>query len=362
MTKRIGILTGGGDCPGLNAVIRAVTKHAIGSYGWEVVGVKDGFKGVYEQEYMELGRDNVRGILDRGGTILGSSNRANPFAYPLESDDDGREVIKDVSAKIVRHLEWLDLAGLVCVGGDGTISIAHRLFQLGLPIVGVPKTIDNDLEATDYTFGFQTAVEIASEALDRLHTTAESHDRIIICEVMGRYAGWISLVAGIASGADVVLIPEIPYDIKRVVKCFHSRHARGLSYSIVVIAEGAKPMGGGAAVVQAGDAAGLERLGGAGNRLAAEIAQHSDYETRVTVLGHVQRGGTPTAFDRVLGTRYGVAAVDLVARQEFGKVVALRGNEIVDVPMEQAIAKQKTVPPDGELVAVARGCGVELGG
>jgi ATP-dependent phosphofructokinase / diphosphate-dependent phosphofructokinase len=361
MAKRIGILTGGGDCPGLNAVIRAVVKHAEGTYGWEVVGIRDGFKGLVEQDYMELNRERVRGLLERGGTILGSSNRADPFQYPIKTPD-GDETVRDVSEKVMKHLEWLDLVGLVAVGGDGSMSISKKFVDRGWPIVGVPKTIDNDLEATDYTFGFQTAVETATAAIDRLHTTAESHDRIVICEVMGRYAGWIAMVAGLAGGADVILIPEIPYDIRRVVKCFHSRHARGLTYSIVVIAEGARPIDGEFAVAAPGDATRLEKLGGAGQRLATEIAELSDYEVRVTVLGHVQRGGTPTAFDRVLGTRYGVAAVDLIAAGEFGNVVALRGNEICAVPMEQAIAKQKTVDPAGELVKVARALGVELGG
>jgi len=361
MSKRIGILTGGGDCPGLNAVIRAVVKHATGTYGWEVIGIEDGFQGLYEQRYQDLRRERTRDLLTRGGTILGSSNRANPFAYPKKKSDGSEEII-DVSEDVIKHLEYLDLAALVSVGGDGTMAITHELHKRGIPVVGVPKTIDNDLEATDYTFGFQTAVETATEALDRLHTTAESHDRIIICEVMGRYAGWIAMTAGLASGADVILIPEIPYDIDRVVKCFHTRAARDLSYSIVVVAEGAVPKGGSRSVVAEGDQAGLERLGGAGARLAQEIAARCDYDVRVTVLGHVQRGGTPCAFDRVLGSRYGVAAVDLVAREEFGKVVALRGNAISAVDMDQAISKQKIVAPGGELVTSARALGVELGG
>ncbi len=361
MAGRIGILTGGGDCPGLNAVIRAVVKHAGGTYGWEVVGIEDGYQGLYENRTIDLGRDRTRGLLERGGTILGSSNRADPFAYPVRLPD-GTEEIRDVSAEVIERIESLSLDGLVAVGGDGTMSISHRLAARGIPIVGVPKTIDNDLEATDYTFGFQTAVEVATEAIDRLHTTAESHDRIIICEVMGRYAGWIALVAGLASGADVILIPEIPYRIERVVDCFRVRHERGLSYSIVVIAEGALPVGGDRSVHAPSDGARLERLGGAGHRLAAEISELCEHDVRVTVLGHIQRGGTPSAFDRVLASRFGVAAVDCVARKEFGGVVALRDGRIEVVPMEQAIAKQKRVDPDGELVAVARALGVELAG
>jgi len=361
MPKRIGILTGGGDCPGLNAVIRAAVKHAQGTYGWEVVGIKDGFKGLYEQDYLQLTRQDTRGILSRGGTILGSSNRADPYAYPVKAPD-GSVVPTDVSEQMRKHLEYLDLSGLIVIGGDGTMSISKQFADLGSPIVGVPKTIDNDLEATDYTFGFQTAVEVATDAIDRLHTTAESHDRIIICEVMGRYAGWIAMVAGLASGADVILVPEIPYDIQRVVKAFHGRAARGVTYSIVCIAEGATPLHGGRSVVAGSDGTRLEKLGGAGHRLAREIIELSDFDVRVTVLGHVQRGGTPSAFDRVLGTRYGIAAVDCIERGEFGKVVALCGTEILAVPMEQAIAKQKLVEPDGELVRVARACGVEMGG
>ncbi len=360
MPKRIGILTGGGDCPGLNAVIRAVVKHAKGSYGWEIVGVKDGFKGLYEQDYIQLTREHTRGILSRGGTILGSSNRADPYAYPIKAPD-GTIVPTDVSEQIRKHIDYLDLSGFVVIGGDGTMAISKKYADLGVPIVGVPKTIDNDLEATDYTFGFQTAVEVATEAIDRLHTTAESHDRIIICEVMGRYAGWIAMVAGLASGADVILVPEIPYDIERVVKAFHGRAARGVTYSIVVIAEGATPVDGGRAVVSASDGTRLEKLGGAGHRLAQEIRELTDFDVRVTVLGHIQRGGTPSAFDRVLGTRFGIAAVDCIERGDFGKVVALRGTEILAVPMDQAIAKQKLVEPQGELVRVARACGVELG-
>ena len=360
MAKRIGILTGGGDCPGLNAVIRAVIKHADQAYGWETVGIEDGFEGLYEQRYQELHTERARGLLQRGGTILGSSNRADPFKYPIRVPG-AQEEIRDVSEEIIKHLQWLDLEGLITVGGDGTMGIAARFSQAGLPIVGVPKTIDNDLQATDYTFGFQTAVETATEALDRLHSTAESHDRIMICEVMGRYAGWIALVAGLASGADVILIPEIPYDAERVARCFHSRNARGLSYSIVVVAEGARPVGGDYAVLSSGDAAHVERLGGSGRILANAIREHCDYDSRVTVLGHVQRGGTPNAFDRVLATRYGVAAVDLIANKDFGKIVVLEGTHISSRSFEEVVDQQKLVDPQGELVQTARSVGVEMG-
>ncbi|MEZ4270655.1 MAG: ATP-dependent 6-phosphofructokinase [Myxococcota bacterium] len=361
MVKRIGVLTGGGDCPGLNAVIRAIVKHAHGTYGWQVVGVEDGFDGLYHQRYQDLGPERVRGLLQRGGTILGSSNRADPFHFPVRAPD-GSEEIRDVSAQVLSHIKALDLAALITVGGDGTMTIAHQLFQRGVPIIGVPKTIDNDLAATDVTFGFQTAVEIATESLDRLHTTAESHDRIMVCEVMGRYAGWIAMVAGLAGGADVILIPEIAYDIERVVNCFKARHARNITYSLVVVAEGARPAGGEYAVVKKSDGSQLDRLGGAGHRLAQEIATLCDYDVRVTVLGHVQRGGTPTAFDRVLGTRFGVAAVDLAAKGQFGQIVCLRGTRIESASLQQTIHKQKHVDPQGELVFTARSLGVELGG
>jgi ATP-dependent phosphofructokinase / diphosphate-dependent phosphofructokinase len=359
---RIGILTGGGDCPGLNAVIRAVTKHAISTYGWEVIGIEDSFRGLIEGHTRPLTIERVRGLLTRGGTILGSTNRANPFRYPVRLPD-GREEVRDVSETVLANIRALELDAVVAVGGDGTMSMSHELGQRGARIIGVPKTIDNDLAATDYTFGFQTAVEIVTDAVDRLHTTAESHDRVMICEVMGRYAGWIALTAGLAGGADVILIPEIPYRIDRVVESITARHARGITFAIVVIAEGARPEGGELAVVRAADPTQQEKLGGAGERLAAELSRRlSDYEVRVTVLGHVQRGGTPSAFDRVLGTRFGTAAVDLIRDGGFGRMVTLRGNDVGSVPIIEACGKLKLVDPQGELVHSARATGVELGG
>jgi 6-phosphofructokinase 1 len=358
---RLGILTGGGDCPGLNAVIRAVTRHAIGSYGWEVVGIEDGFGGLVENRTHMLSLDQVRGLLTRGGTILGSTNRANPFRYPVRLPD-GREEIRDMSDAVVEHARTLGLDVVVAVGGDGTMSMARDLGQKGVRMVGVPKTIDNDLAATDYTFGFQTAVEIATEALDRLHTTAESHDRVMLCEVMGRYAGWIAMTAGLAGGADVILIPEIPYRIERVIETIAARRRRGTHFAIVMVAEGARPEGGALAVARPGDPTQQEKLGGAGDRLAHELARHlREHEVRVTVLGHVQRGGTPSAFDRVLGTRYGVAAVDLIKEGGFGRMVALRGNAVTSVTIEEACGHLKLIEPDGELVRCARATGVELG-
>ncbi len=360
MTKRIGILTGGGDCPGLNAAICAVVNHAAGSYGYEVLGIKDAFKGLYEADTMELTQDGVRGILDRGGTILGSSNRANPFAYPCV-DEEGNECVRDVSERCAENYRKMGLEGLIVVGGDGTQGIAHKMMSTGMKVVGIPKTIDNDLEATEYTIGYQTAVNVACEAIDRLHSTAESHDRIMICEVMGRYAGWIAMNAGISSGAEVILIPEVDYDIDRVIASFDRRRKMGISFSIVVVAEGTKPKGEGHALLKAGDATQQERLGGAGHHLAQSITERTSYDVRTTVLGHTLRGGTPSAFDRLLATRFGVAAVDLLVSEKFGRVAAYRDGKIVDVSMDKAIAKLKRVQPDGPLVKTAKALGIELG-
>ena len=360
MAKRIGILTGGGDCPGLNAVIRAVVLHAHGTLGWDVIGIEDGFTGTYERRFVELSPHSVAQLVSRGGTVLGSSNRANPFAYPIKLPGGGEEIV-DVSEECVANVLRLDLEGLVLVGGDGTMSIGQKLMAKGLKVVGVPKTIDNDLEATEYTVGFQTAVEVATEAVDRLHTTAESHDRIIICEVMGRYAGWIAMAAGLAGGAHAILIPEIQYDMDQVVRSIERRHAGGNTYSVLVVSEGARPMGGAYAVLTGGDATQQERLGGAGQRLAEEIGHRTGYDVRVTVLGHLQRGGSPCAFDRVLATRFGVKAVELLRDGRFGEVAALRAGQIVSAPMELAVSKLKRIDPAGELVLGARGLGVELG-
>ncbi len=362
MSTRIGILTGGGDCPGLNAVIRAVTLHARQTYGWEVLGIRYGFEGLYEEEYVDLGTHNTAHLLSRGGTMLGSSNRANPFAYPVKLPD-GRVEIHDVSTRCMANLAKLDLHGLIVVGGDGTMSFAQKFIQRGASrIVGVPKTIDNDLEATEYTVGFQTAVEVVVEAIERLHTTAESHERIMVVEVMGRYAGWIALTSALAGGAHVCLIPEIDYDPDHVIEAFHRRHGRGVSYSIVVVSEGAKPKGGALSVVTAGDPTKQEKLGGAGQRIAELIAERTEYEVRTTVLGHIQRGGSPCAFDRELGTRFGVKAVELVAEGKFGHVAAVEHGKLVAKPIEKAVKKLKLVDPSGELVRTARGVGIELGG
>ncbi|MCM8766069.1 MAG: 6-phosphofructokinase [Candidatus Omnitrophica bacterium] len=336
---RIGILTGGGDCPGLNPVIRAVVRKAINE-GWEVVGIKNGWKGLIEKDVVPLDLQSVSGILPKGGTILGTS-RTNPYKKP-----------EDVK-RVKENYRALGLEALVAVGGEDTLGVAYKLYQEGLPIVGIPKTIDNDLSATDYTFGFDTAVNIATECIDRLHTTAESHHRIIVVEVMGRHAGWIATEAGIAGGADVILIPEVPIDIEEVCGLIKKRHQRGKTFSIVVVAEGARFKEGQVVTQEEKlDEFGHVRLGGIGEALGEIIEKKTGFETRVVVLGHLQRGGTPTAFDRVLGTRFGIKAVELILQKEFGKMVSLQGNKIVSVPLERAVEKLKTV--DMELYEIAK--------
>ncbi|MDD5465298.1 MAG: 6-phosphofructokinase [Candidatus Omnitrophica bacterium] len=336
---RIGILTGGGDCPGLNPVIRAVVRKAL-LEGYEITGIKNGWKGLVENDTMRLDINTVSGILPKGGTILGTS-RTNP--YKKEGD---LQKVKD-------NFKKMGLDALVAVGGEDTLGVASKLVKEGLPIVGVPKTIDNDLSATDYTFGFDTALNVAMECIDRLHTTAESHHRIMVAEVMGRHAGWIALEAGIAGGADVILIPEIPIDLDEVCNIIKKRHARGKTFSIVVVSEGAQFKDGSMVTQEKKlDAFGHVRLGGIGEELAAQIEKKTGYETRVSVLGHIQRGGSPTAFDRVLGTRLGVKAVELIKNKKFGKMVALAGIKIIDVPLEEAVKALKTV--DMELYDIAK--------
>ena len=328
---RIGVLTGGGDCPGLNAVIRAVVRKGETRSGHEFVGFRHGWRGVLEGETTELSVATTRGLLHRGGTILGTS-RTNPFA-----SDDGPTRVKDT-------LTANAVDALVAIGGEDTLGAAARLSDDGVAIVGVPKTIDNDLSATDVTFGFNTAVQIATDAIDRLHTTAESHNRVIVCEVMGRHAGWIALESGLAGGADVILIPERPFDIDDVCDRLRNRHGRGANFSIVVVAEGAKPKGGTLATRDGEtDEFGHARLGGISAVIAPEIEQRTSFETRVTILGHVLRGGTPTAYDRVLATRFGLGAIDAVDDEAFGTMVALRGTDIVRVPLAEAVSELKTV-------------------
>ena len=330
---RIGVLTGGGDCPGLNAVIRAVVRKGIDHHGHTILGFRDGWRGPIENRWEELTIESVRGILPRGGTILGSS-RTNPL-----SRDDGAERVRATLAD-------LELVGLIVIGGEDTLGAAARLYADGLPIVGVPKTIDNDLGGTDMTFGFDTALQVATDAIDRLHTTAESHHRNLVVEVMGRHAGWIALHSGLAGGADVILIPERPFDIEEVCRLIRRRHERGRYFAIVVAAEGATPVEGTMEMVAGSgvDEFGHARLGGIGQRLEREIEERTGYETRTTVLGHVQRGGTPTAFDRVLATRLGVAAIDAATEQRWGTMAALRGQRIELVPLEEAVAELRTVP------------------
>jgi phosphofructokinase-like protein len=359
--KRIGVLTGGGDCPGLNAVIRAVVKTAIGRYGWEIVGIEDGFEGlILPGKTKRLGFGSVRGILPLGGTILGTTNRANPFDYPLV-DESGVEERRNVAPEMLEHLGEMGIDALVVIGGDGSLHIAQRLFEMGAPIVGVPKTIDNDVGSTDITFGFDTALDVATQAIDRLHTTAESHHRVMLVEVMGRNAGWLALEAGLAGGADAILLPEIPFDVVRVDAKIEERDRTGSKFSIVVVAEGAKPEGGEQVYQEQRASLTAKRLGGVSYLVAEQLAAICDHEIRVTVLGHLQRGGSPTSFDRILGTRFGAAAVDLIAQGSLGRMVALQGEEIVDVPIAEAIAELKTVPLDSDMIRVARSLGVNLG-
>jgi phosphofructokinase-like protein len=336
LAVRIGVLTGGGDCPGLNAVIRAIVRKGIDAHGHAIVGFRDGWRGPLENAYEELTIESTRGILPRGGTILRSS-RTNPFKH-----DDGPE-------RIAENLRTLNLEGLIAIGGEDTLGAASRLYsEHGLPVLGVPKTIDNDLGGTDMTFGFDTAVQIASDAIDRLHTTAESHNRVMIVEVMGRHAGWIALHSGLAGGADVILIPERPFDITEVVRLIRRRHSRGRYFSIVVAAEGATPQKGTIEIVggEEKDEFGHERLGGIGQLLEREIGERTGYETRATVLGHIQRGGTPTAFDRVLATRLGLAAIDAADAGSWGTMPALKGTRVELVALSEAVADLRTVPPE----------------
>ncbi|NJD01568.1 MAG: ATP-dependent 6-phosphofructokinase [Ruminiclostridium sp.] len=360
MVKRIGVLTGGGDCPGLNAVLRAVVKTAMGKYGYEVIGFRDGYRGLVMNNYIQFKPGDVSGILDKGGTILGTSNRDNPFKFRVERG--GKVDYVDMSDRVIDNLYALGIDCMVLIGGDGTLTSARDFARMGVNVVGVPKTIDNDLSATDTTFGFMTAVDTATDAIDKLHSTAESHHRVMILEVMGRYAGWIALASGVAGGADVILIPEIPYDINKVCDKIKERSAAGKHFSIVVVAEGAKSIDGDLVVCKVvKDSPDPIRLGGIGNRIAEDIERIACIETRVTVLGHLQRGGRPVPYDRILSTRYGVRAVELVNEGKFGMMVGLQGDSITAVSLEDAVGKLKSVPPDGELVQIAKSVGVGFG-
>lgn len=358
--EKIGVLTGGGDAPGLNAVIRAVVKTAIHDYGCEVVGILDGFDGLLEEGgTLHLTPEEVRGILPRGGTILGTANRGNPFARIVNRD--GVEIVEDVSDDVVKRIRDLGLDALIVVGGDGTLRISFELFEKGCPIVGVPKTIDNDIGGTDVSFGFDTAVSTATEAIDRLHTTAESHHRVMVLELMGRDAGFIALHAGIAGGADVILIPEIPFSLDSVNEKIMSRAQKGRHFSIVAVAEGAYPSGGDQTYAIAGDEIYTPRLGGVGEIVGAQIAEACEMETRVTVLGHLQRGGQPTAFDRWLATRYGSAAVHVAATSQYGQMISLQGQEVRQVDLRDAVAHPKRVNLNGDAIRTARSLDICLG-
>jgi len=354
--RTIGVSTGGGDAPGLNAVIRGLVKAAINDYGWRVMGIVDGFDGlIWPERAREITEKDVSSILPRGGTILGTTNRGNPFKYQVE--ENGQTIIKDFSKLCAENIQRLKVDALCVIGGDGTLSIANDFFKMGLKIVGVPKTIDNDLSATEVTFGFDTAIQVATEALDRLHTTAESHHRVMVMEVMGRDAGWIALHAGIAGGAHIILVPEISFTIEALCEKIRQRELMGRKFSLVVVAEGVK--------MPALDALGKPipeaKPGSVGNTIAFAIREATKKDVRVTVLGHIQRGGTPSPFDRILATRFGVAAADCIARGDFGKMVCLQAGKIVVVPLQEAIGVYKTIDPSADIVRAARGVGISFG-
>jgi ATP-dependent phosphofructokinase / diphosphate-dependent phosphofructokinase len=356
---RIGILTGGGDCPGLNAVIRSVAKPALSHFHAKVIGILDGYEGMVEGRFRELSPIDVLGIINQGGTILGTSNKGDPFHFPM--GERGNLRIVDASDQVIENYRNWKLDALIAIGGDGTQIIAHKLSQMGLNLIGVPKTIDNDLDATDITFGHDSARAVATEAIDRLQTTASAHHRVMIMETMGRYAGWIALGAGVAGGADIILIPEIPFSWDSVFEAVLKR-SKGAKFSIICVAEGAKPKGGDVSVREM-DKRRTDpvRLGGIAETVAKRVEEETGLETRVTVLGHVQRGGSPTAFDRLLATRFGTVALQAASRGEFGVMTSLRENNVITVPLKDAIGRQRLVPPDSQLVFAARAVGTCLG-
>ncbi len=358
--KKIAVLTGGGDAPGLNAVLRAVVKTTILHFGGEVLGVKDGFDGFVEPDgIFPLNLEAVRGILPRGGTILGTANRGNPFARKIRTN--GQWIVEDISQKILDRIHSLDLLSLIVIGGDGTLRIAQELFELGVPVVGVPKTIDNDIGGTESSFGFDTALNTAMDALDRLHTTAEAHHRAMVLELMGRDAGFITLNAGLAGGADVILIPEIPFQMDSICQKINERMNSGTKFSILAVAEGARPVEGSPVYSIAADEVSVARLGGVGEMVAREIAIRTGVETRLTVLGHLQRGGSPSGFDRWLATRYGAAAVRLAMTGISGRMVSLQNGVITDVTLAEAIAIPKRVALDGDAILTGRNIGICFG-
>jgi phosphofructokinase-like protein len=355
--NKIGVLTGGGDAPGLNAVIRAVVKAAHNSK-IEVVGLEDSFDGlIYPEKSRKLTPRDVTGILRLGGTILGTVNRGDPFAQPIQTPDG----TFDYADRVIEMFQKMGLDALVCIGGDGTLAISYEFYKKGIPLVCVPKTIDNDIVGTTSCFGFDTAVDFATEAIDRLHSTAEAHRRIMVVEVMGRYAGWIALHSGVAGGADVILVPEIPYDLESIARCIRNRDDWGARFSIVVVAEGAHAKDQRAAVIEEAHKGHVERLGGEGARVAKQLGQLTGKETRYVILGHLQRGGSPTAFDRTLATRFGGKAVELILKGQFGKMVANHPPDLVPVPLGEVVGKTKTVPLDNDLLTTARAMGVSFG-
>lgn len=357
--KRIAILTSGGDCPGLNAVIRAVVKKGV-KHGFDIIGIEDGFEGLMYNRHRKLDDPSVSGILTLGGTVLGTSNRANPFKYPVQKN--GQVVFKDMSRQVVARLHKLKVDCLVTIGGDGTLHTAYGLAKQGINVVGIPKTIDNDVLETDVTFGFDTAVHIATEGIDRLHTTAESHHRVMILEVMGRHAGWIALYAGLAGGGDIILIPEIPYDLATIIKSIKDRRKRGKRFTIIVIAEGAKPKGGQVvAKTRVDDAYEPLRLGGVSFVLGKDIEKHTGIETRNVVMGHLQRGGSPSPFDRILGTQLGSKAVDFILSKDFGCMVGVKGKDFVKVPLSKVARGHRLVPANHILIETARSIGTCFG-
>jgi phosphofructokinase-like protein len=354
--QTIGIANGGGDCPGLNAVIRGVVRSAILGHGWKVIGITDGFDGlIWPERCIPLTVESIAGILPRGGTILGTTNRGNPFRYRV--DEGGKQVIHDFSLKCCENAREMGMDAIIAIGGDGTLTIARDLGRLGIPIVGVPKTIDNDLSATEVTFGFDTALHVATDAIDRLHTTAESHGRVMVIEVMGRDAGWIALHSGLAGGADVILLPEIPFTIEKVCERLRERAAKGKKFSLVVVAEGVKLP----ATDTHGNPFPVPRPGQVGFVIGDTIHTILKKDVRVTVLGHIQRGGSPSPFDRILATRFGVEAVELVARGEFNRMVCLRAGEIESVTLDEAVGENRLVDPKGSMVRTARAVGITFG-
>ncbi len=357
---KIAVNTGGGDAPGLNAVIRGIVL-AANKKGWEVYGIKYGYRGLIDaKQIMRLTPECVWDITNIGGTILGTAIKGDPFKYPVEKPD-GSIAETDISDSVVSNFKALGFNALIAIGGDGSLRIANNFFKKGMPVIGVPKTIDNDISSTDVTFGFDTAVNTATEAIDKLHTTAKSHDRVMVVEVMGRYVGWIALHSGISGSADVILIPEIPFDIEKVCNKIRQLALIGQDYAIVVVAEGAKPVGGSITVVEGGKPGGEVRLGGIGKKVSEEVRKRTGKETRDILLGHLQRGGAPTTFDRLLSLRFGTAALRFVEAGKFGTMAALRSTEIVAVPIEEAIGQIKSVPMDSDILQTARSLGISFG-